>query len=1558
MGLLKKITNRVLGTNSKSEVSEEKKALLRKCYFEVMEQRRVLTADPVIAAVTYLEGDEGQDTTPDHFEVTFEGGAETTQLTQFTINGDQDSSGDLSDGDVFFDANSSAPGTGGSHDFIFDAANSQGISESDILSVSVSDNGLILQVELDNFEEGDVLAFTIDVDEVERFRVDRIASGVEFEGSFFDAQFVDQNYDFEARDVALDVSLTDGFVQPQTEGIFFDEYDQIFAEGESLALNSIDLTLDNEEGNSDRTAGSIDAFNLVPKPVTISGTIYHDDDIDCVHDEGEDGLQGIEVQLMKLNESTGEYEFVASTTTDANGNYEFGEDLGLTPGNFQLVEVQPDGFLDVGASAGSLGGTVSENASNDQNVITDINIPLGGTAATDYDFKEVRPASLSGHVWHDANNDGVFDSNEEGIANVLIQVTRVGAKPGVTNDPFANTAPISVRTDANGHYEVDALPPGIYEIVEINEYPEGEIDPLAAFLDGQDSVGNVNGTTVGTTSNDRFTQVELCPGEHGNEYNFGEVRPAELKGTVWHDANNDGVIDANEDRIGNVVIELFDKSGNKIAETVTDAEGNYCFEDLYPGEYVVRQTQPTGFIDGIDSVGQVNGMDHGEVTANDEFCVTLEAGDEANQFNFGEIQAASISGSVHADANGDCVFNPDHGDQPLEGVLLVLFNSQGDEVARTLTDAEGNYSFDDLEPGTYSVREFTPDGFLDGASTVGQVEGITQGTFGEGILSNITVGSGEQATNYDFCEHIPAEISGTVYHDRNNNGVQDNGEEGIEGTRLVLTDENGDVIAETFTDAQGEYEFTNLIAGIYGITEFQPDTFDDGIDSVGNVDGVSIGEGSNDNVVNIQLKGGDEGVEYNFGELRLAQISGQIHVDANGDCNFDPGEGERALANVTLELLDNDGNVIATTVTDSDGQYSFDNILPGEYSIRQSQPDGFFNGGEVAGSGGGQTSENLIENIVVSSGQNLIHYDFCEVEAAEIHGRVFVDGPAIESEGGVVPENFVDTTDGIFQAGTDTPLANVELQLFFFVDPNEGGSLVPRPVTLGEVQQEFYTDLGTDPSTPLTALTDANGEYWFQGLPPGRYIVLEVQPDGLVDSNDTPGTTEGFTFNNPSEVGEAPASIINTFSNEQIQDAVVNINLMPGGISEQNNFSELRFIPASFEPVENPPEILVSNPPAPQAPGNPVTPQAGISGLPGLAGSQPTAFTTFVGTSRGASFQTRAEPSPAGEAYTWHLSVVNGGLPRGTEDGVENDSVWQQAGFISNADWSRFDMDDAIWTFSQTRDSEIIQTGNQLRFGMFGGIPLAGDFDGDGIDEVAVYKDGYWLIDINRNGTWDETDLLAKLGDSEDRPVVGDWDGDGKDDIGIYGPIWELDEEAIARDPGLPNPDNSPFTKPKNVPPTNDDATNGARIMKLTSYGKQRADVVDHVFGMGEEQEIPVTGDWNGNGIRSIGTFEDGVWNLDVNGDGRFDHEDITVNFGQAGDIPVVGDFDGDGVEEIAVYRSGTWMIDTNGNRELEATDKTFQMGGAFDRPVVGDWDGDGVDEPAIYSERSEGLVE
>ncbi len=1544
LGLIKNIANRILGTKTGSEANaKEKTALLRKCYFEVMEQRRVLSADPVIAAVTYLEGDAGQDTTPDHFEVTFEGGAETTALTQFTINGDQDLSGDLSDGDMFFDPDKLAPGTGGYHPFQFDAANSYGIDAGDITSFSISANGLQLSVDVDNFAAGDVLAFTIDVDEVERFRFDKIASGVEFEGSFFDAQFVDQHYTFEVKDVAIVAVLEDGFAQPQQSGIFFDEYDALIDEGTNLAASTVNLPGDNESGNANRTAGAIAAYDLIVKPVSISGNVYHDKDIDCERDAGEDGIEGVEIRLQRFNESTGIYDDAATTKTDANGYYEFGKDLNLTPGRFRLVEVQPDGYLNVGEGSGSHGGLSGEN------VIADIDIPDGGSAATDYDFKEVRPASLSGNVWHDENNDGVYDPGEQGIANVLIQVTRISAKDGVSKDPFSATEPILVRTDAEGHYQVDALPPGIYEVVEINEYPE-EIDPLAAYLDGKESNGNVQGVTIGTQSNDKFSQIVLCAEDSAVEYNFGEIKPAEIKGTVWHDANDDGIIDSKEQRLGGVVIELFDKQGNKLAETRTDPNGDYCFEDLYPGQYVVRETQPFGFLDGIDTLGAVNGVIAGEATANDEFCVQVEPGDKGANYNFGELKPASISGTVHGDANGNCVFEAQEGDIPLEGVELVLLDGNGNELSRTLTDENGDYSFDQLTPGTYTIREITPSGYLNGASTLGTVDGQTRGLSGDDLLGGITVESGEHGVNYDFCEHIPAELCGTVYFDRNNNGVQESGEEGIEGTRIILTDVEGVVIAETFTDENGKYCFVDLIPGTYCVKELQPEGFVDGIDTIGEVNGVKLGEGQNDEVCNITLTGGDQGNNYDFGEIQLAEISGRVHVDANGNCVYESSEGDQPLADVTLELLDSGGNVVATTTTDADGNYRFAGILPGEYAIRQSQPDGFFNGGQVVGSGGGEEFENLIDQIIISSGQNLTNYDFCEVEDAEIHGRVWEDGPAIETTDGKLPAGYRELRDGVYQEGVDRPLEGVRMELYYYIDPSSG-DIDPRPVTLGEVQAEHYAHMGTDdPNAAVWVETMADGEYWFMGLPAGNYIVLETQPDGLVDSTDTPGTTTGFTYNSESAAQTAAGGVLLRFSGEQIMDSVVNIRVNAGGISEFNNFSEVsvKVIPPP-ELRSNPPLTNPPNPPTPpSSPSNPVPPGPGITSYPGLSGSQTTASSQFTGSALG-SFYYQSETA----AFTWHLSVVNGGVPRGVEDGASDNSVWQQASFISNTDWSRFDMDDAVWTFTETRenDRQIVETRRSLRFGMVGGTPLAGDFDGDGTDEVAVFKDGYWMIDINRNGQWDESDLLARLGDVGDRPVVGDWDGDGKDDIGIYGPIWARDREAIQREPGLPNPENNAYTKPKNVPPAYTDATSGSRVMKLTSFGKQRADVVDHVFGVGREEEIPVTGDWNGNGIRSIGTFKAGVWQLDVNGDGRFDTEDATATFGRAGDIPLVGDFDGDGVEEIAIYRSGSWMLDSNGNRELDATDKTFQLGGALDKPVVGDWDGDGIDEPGLYSE-------
>jgi hypothetical protein len=222
---------------------------------------------------------------------------------------------------------------------------------------------------------------------------------------------------------------------------------------------------------------------------------------------------------------------------------------------------------------------------------------------------------------------------------------------------------------------------------------------------------------------------------------------------------------------------------------------------------------------------------------------------------------------------------------------------------------------------------------------------------------------------------------------------------------------------------------------------------------------------------------------------------------------------------------------------------------------------------------------------------------------------------------------------------------------------------------------------------------------------------------------------------------------------------------------------------------------------------------------------------------------------------------------------------------------------------------------------------------------------------VNGNGEWDEGDLWAKLGYDGDRPVTGDWDGDGKTDIGVFGRAWPGDPRAVREEPGLPDPHNPNTGVLKNVPPSWRRATYGVRSLKLTSTGKVRADLIDHVFHYGTPKDYPVIGDWNGDGIDTIAVFHDGSWYRDLDGNGKWSTNDAVAQFGQKGDVPVVGDWNGDGIDEVGVYRNGVWYLDTNGNGRMDEEDEVVKLGGGDDVPVVGDWDGDGRDSPGVYHE-------
>ena len=167
----------------------------------------------------------------------------------------------------------------------------------------------------------------------------------------------------------------------------------------------------------------------------------------------------------------------------------------------------------------------------------------------------------------------------------------------------------------------------------------------------------------------------------------------------------------------------------------------------------------------------------------------------------------------------------------------------------------------------------------------------------------------------------------------------------------------------------------------------------------------------------------------------------------------------------------------------------------------------------------------------------------------------------------------------------------------------------------------------------------------------------------------------------------------------------------------------------------------------------------------------------------------------------------------------------------------------------------------------------------------------------------------------------------------------------------MPDADNRRAGSFKNLPPDIGGTTIGNRLLKRTPQGRTRADLIDHVFHYGPQDALPVTGDWNGDGIDSIGIFRKGTWQLDANGDGKTSSDDPTVNFGQRGDIPVTGDWNGDGKDDIGVYRSGTWILDTNNNQKIDPDDQELQLGSPGELPITGDWDGDGKDDIGVYGE-------
>ena len=336
----------------------------------------------------------------------------------------------------------------------------------------------------------------------------------------------------------------------------------------------------------------------------------------------------------------------------------------------------------------------------------------------------------------DLNGNAVYDSGDTLLVGVTIRLL----------DGSGNLLQ-TTTTDDNGDYAFTDLTPGVYSVSE--EQPDG-------YLQGDSLLGSVGGTRV---SEDLMKNINIPSGVDAIRYDFYEVPPASLSGFVYADDNNDGVFDDTELGIGGVTVTLLDANGNSTGlTTVTDSTGFYSFTNLRPGTYGVSETQPAGYLDGLDTAGTVGGTAHNPGDLID--AITLAGGDKAKNYNFGEIRPASIRGQVFVDLNGNETY--DSGETLLSGVTMYLTDSQGNRVATALTDGNGNYTFLNLMPGTYSVEEVQPAGYLEGGDRVGSVGGTLRRARPP---IDISLGPDVHGVNYDFWEILPAKLSGYVFQD-------------------------------------------------------------------------------------------------------------------------------------------------------------------------------------------------------------------------------------------------------------------------------------------------------------------------------------------------------------------------------------------------------------------------------------------------------------------------------------------------------------------------------------------------------------------------------------------------------------------------------------------------------------------------------------------------------------------------------------------------------------------------------------------------------------------------
>ena len=456
-------------------------------------------------------------------------------------------------------------------------------------------------------------------------------------------------------------------------------------------------------------------------------------------DAGDKVLPGVKVTLTWTGPGgiTRTYE----TTTDADGTYKFEN---LLPGDYK-VSIDPETLQTAEPLLDVLTHSPAGDVEN-KTVVSDATKADSTAFATA--MKLTANLTLTGEKNQNLDQDWGFgisadtaivkaitDPDEEAQESfeftpgqrVTYTLTLTNNGPGAaTGVKASDELPSGVSfVEAQGDGSYDAAT-GVWDLSGLT-LAKAEVKKIAITVeitgDGAGKlVTNVARITHQDQAGDDPTNNESSASFKGG-YNLG--------GTIYRDSDASYSKGDDEQRFKGVTVALLNEDGTPVLDSegkpmtaTTDEKGAYQFVGLAPASYRVVIVDP----DKGDLAGLIPTQAYTGKGATEAAVTITDA--SVQGVDFGLVAPATIGDRVWNDADGN---GADNGEPGVPGVTVILKDANGVEVGRTTTDANGNYRFAGLVPGTYTVDIEVPAGF--NAATTSMT---------------VTVGEGEENLDVDF----------------------------------------------------------------------------------------------------------------------------------------------------------------------------------------------------------------------------------------------------------------------------------------------------------------------------------------------------------------------------------------------------------------------------------------------------------------------------------------------------------------------------------------------------------------------------------------------------------------------------------------------------------------------------------------------------------------------------------------------------------------------------------------------------------------------------------------